>query len=119
MTLPALDREEALKRTGQAFFAALDDFRHKNPDAATRIDEMIAAHMRSAAPMALLDAAVPVSPVVEVSRDLADGGRYALSIAESCVVLSMTHPDLAFTPIEAFRFCADFEAVASSVKEAG
>lgn len=114
MTLPALDDEEYATRMLRASLGALDNMR--DGDAKQRLYEVLASHIRSAMPMVLAGPAAPISPVVEVSRDLADGGRYALSIVESCVVLSMTHPDLAFTPIEAFRFCADFEAVASSVK---
>jgi hypothetical protein len=44
------DRERALLRTFQSAFLALDDFRSKNPEAATRVGEIIAAHLRASMP---------------------------------------------------------------------
>ena len=52
-------RALAILRSVRAVLAALDDFRAKSPDEAAQIYAHVAAHMRSAAPMAF--AALPVA----------------------------------------------------------
>lgn len=47
-----IDREQAMQRTFAAAFAALDDYKSKNPEAASRIADFVAAHLRSGYPMA-------------------------------------------------------------------
>ena len=108
----SIDREEAIKRTFQAAFLALDDFRSKNPAAAARIDQVIAEHMRSVSPMTFMVDTGPVllAPVAEVSRELADGTKYHLEHVDSGVRLHLSHPDAALLPVEVIRLRADLEA---------
>lgn len=120
IAVPSPDRESALIRTFRAAFAALDDLRQKLPEAASRIADIVASHMRSAHPMAMLSMPAP-DPVSSVSRDLGDGARYDISIVGGCIVLHIVdvmEGDVvpAFTVQQMRQLIADAQSVMAGMR---
>jgi hypothetical protein len=79
------DRGLALVRTFRAAFSALSE--HKSDVERTQINEIIANHLRSSAPMALLGTADVLEPTSEVIVPLQDGARIDLTIDEGTLVM--------------------------------
>ena len=94
-------RAAAIVRLLHAGLAALDDFRAKSPGEAADIYAHVAAHMRSAAPMAFaaLPAALaalvaPEPPVAgDVTGALNDGASYKLGIVADALWLKLRDHD--------------------------
>ncbi len=100
---PFSDRGRALIRTFQAAFHALID--HKSEAERMAIYDVIASHVRSSAPMALLGHADTLEPLTESMIVLADGafvelravdGKVSLYVmdttsGDACVSLTAAH----------------------------
>ena len=123
MTALSATRGDHLRRTFQSAFAALAEHGKAHPGEHAEIMAAVAAHVRSAAPLALLDlpaVAVDESPVASVTRELGEGGRYALSTEGGCVVLSLVDPHdgaavVALTGLQVTWLRADLASVAAGV----
>lgn len=74
------DRAYSIVRTFRATFAALAD--HKSESERAAIIEIVASHLRSSAPLALLGAADMIDPAREALVVALDGARIELSISD-------------------------------------
>jgi hypothetical protein len=52
---------------------------------------------------------------MDITRVLADGSTYRLYLVGKSVVLTLSHPDAQFTPVEVTRFRDDLASVAGAV----
>lgn len=90
-------RGRALQRTFAAAFEAAKEHAKTHPHEVAQLFEMLASHLRSAAPMAL-GATAPVAlelvpaqiePETSIRVDLGDGAAYHLAIADAFLRLQM------------------------------
>lgn len=79
------DRAFHLIRTFRAAFAALNEL--KNSTEQQQITEVIAAHLRSSQPLALLGTSGVLEPASEVIVPLQDGARIDLTLDEGNLVM--------------------------------
>lgn len=89
------DRGRALQRTFAAAFEAAKEHAKHHPHEVVQLYELIASHLRSAAPLSLAAdvpvalASVPpaIDPETHLRRELADGAAYELKIDGALLML--------------------------------
>jgi hypothetical protein len=126
--LPAMSpRAEALQRTFRAAWSALAEHGRAFPGEAAEIYAACAAHVRSAAPMAMLDtgpvARVSLEPVAAIERELGEGAHVRISSEGGCVVVAVTdahdgHAVVAITAAQSVTLRSDIASVASGIGDA-
>lgn len=108
-----------LVRTFRAAFAALDDL--KDPHEQQQIAEVIAAHLRSSAPLAL--GATTVEPATEIVVTLTDGARVELRVLDGRINLyvhdALEHDaDVGLTQQQAAQLISDARRVLAAMESA-
>jgi hypothetical protein len=116
-------RGHSLLRTFRSAFEALADHAKAYPAESADIAAACAAHIRSSAPMAILDTGPvarlePIEPDVEdIGRSLNDGARYSVRRQDELVLLTVVDAlgddvCVALAPVQVVRLRADLASVA-------